>query len=244
MFGIHRNRLEPVRHSLAQIFLKKSLALDSIRIASQNQSPIAQKRQNEVSRAVVISQQVSLGVAGFGEIHFVQIAQTEPFAVQFDGRGFRAPLEQLVFDLGFCVEHAANNLGRANHDRGGRISGGNLVFPLAICGTRVLAERQENRVTQSVLLRPSTEFDTRHQSRRDPRWFFICFRPKSSEPKGRAEVRASVQPPTTASTVLVIFSFTQYGLRSETYGPSARLATIPSRPFCSASVNNSFPCSN
>src|SRR5882672_6684334 len=78
MFGIHRNRLEPVRHPLAQIFLKKSLALDSIRIASQHQSPIAQKRQNEVSRAVVISQQVPLGVAGFGEIHFVQIAQTQP----------------------------------------------------------------------------------------------------------------------------------------------------------------------
>jgi hypothetical protein len=30
-------------------------------------------------------------------------------------------------------------------------------------------------VTQSVLLRPSAEFDTRHQSRRDPGWLFVGF---------------------------------------------------------------------
>src|SRR5260370_24038360 len=53
MFGIQRNRLEPVRQSLAQIFLKKSLALDSVGVAAQNQSPVAQKGQNEVSHAVV-----------------------------------------------------------------------------------------------------------------------------------------------------------------------------------------------
>jgi len=56
--------------------------------------------------------------------------------------------------------------------------------------------------------------------------FFALIRPNSSEPKGRAEVRDSVQPLTTASTVLVTFSFTQYGLRSETYGLSARFADI------------------
>src|SRR5207302_4573535 len=76
------------------------------------------------------------------------------------------------------------------------------------------------------------------------RSFLPSYKPNNNEPKGRAEVRASVQPPTTASTVLALFSFTQYGLRSETYGLSARFATIPSNPFCSASVNNSFPCSS
>src|SRR5207249_12192752 len=76
------------------------------------------------------------------------------------------------------------------------------------------------------------------------RSFLPSYKPNNNEPKGRAGVRDSVQPPTMASTVLVIFSFTQYGLRLETYGLSARFATIPSKPFCSASANNSFPCSN
>src|SRR5229473_8032160 len=114
-------------------------------------------------------------MAGLGKIHFVQVAEAQPFAVQFDGDGFRAPLEQLGFDLGFCVEHASDNLGRANHSwsGGGYSSSGNLVLPLAIRGTRILAERDENRVTQSVLLRPSTEFDARDQRRRNPRRLLI-----------------------------------------------------------------------
>src|SRR6267143_5663335 len=52
MFGIHRNRLEPLRQTFAQIFLKKSLALDSVGIAAQYQSLIAQKGQNEIAHAV------------------------------------------------------------------------------------------------------------------------------------------------------------------------------------------------
>src|SRR5713101_3794076 len=43
MFGIHGNRFEPVWHALAQVFLKESLGFDSVRIAPQNQSPVAQK---------------------------------------------------------------------------------------------------------------------------------------------------------------------------------------------------------
>src|SRR5229473_7265461 len=58
MFGIQRNRLEPIRYSLAQVFLKKSLALYSVGIASQNQSPVAQKRQDEIRHAVVVGQEI------------------------------------------------------------------------------------------------------------------------------------------------------------------------------------------
>src|SRR6267378_4133753 len=41
MFGIHRNGLEPLRQTFAHVFLKKSLALDSVGVASQDQGAIA-----------------------------------------------------------------------------------------------------------------------------------------------------------------------------------------------------------
>src|SRR6267378_1400906 len=74
MFGIHRNRFEPVGHALAQIFLKESLAFDSVRIAAQDQGPVAEKGQNELTYTVVVSQEIPLGVAGLGKIDFVQVA--------------------------------------------------------------------------------------------------------------------------------------------------------------------------
>src|SRR5437879_9135776 len=37
LFGIERHGCEPFRDALAQVFLKESLALDSVRIAPQNQ---------------------------------------------------------------------------------------------------------------------------------------------------------------------------------------------------------------
>src|SRR5882762_5700477 len=47
-FGIEGDGFKPVRYAFAQIFLKESLALDSVRIAAQNQGPIAEKGQDEV----------------------------------------------------------------------------------------------------------------------------------------------------------------------------------------------------
>src|SRR5437667_6073922 len=41
MFRIYRNCLEPVRQAFAYVLLKKSLSLDSVGVASQNQSPVA-----------------------------------------------------------------------------------------------------------------------------------------------------------------------------------------------------------
>ena len=101
MFGIYWNRLEPIRQAFAHVLLKKSLSLDSVGVASQNQSPVAEKRQDEIRRAVVVGQQIPFGIAGLRKIHFVQVAEAQPFAVQFDGDGFRPPLEQLSFDLIF-----------------------------------------------------------------------------------------------------------------------------------------------
>jgi len=79
--------------------------------------------------------------------------------------------------VGCCGEYAADDLGRANYGWGsGRCGGGDLVLPLAICGTRILAERKENRVAQRVLLCPSAEFDARDEGGRDPGWLFVGFR--------------------------------------------------------------------
>src|SRR5215469_18718569 len=52
--------------------------------------------------------------------------------------------------------------------------------------------------------------------------FFPSYNPSSNEPKGIASVRASVHPPTTASSVWLTFSFAQLALRSPTYRLSAR----------------------
>src|SRR6266481_7579010 len=72
-FRINRHGCEPLRHAFAQIFLKKSLSLDSVGIASQNQSPIAQKGQDEIRHAVVVGQKIPLGMTGLGKIDFVQV---------------------------------------------------------------------------------------------------------------------------------------------------------------------------
>ena len=93
MFGVYGNRLEPIRQTLAHVFLKKSLALDSVRIAAQHQCPFAEKGQDEIGHAVVVGQEFPFGVAGLWKINFVQIAEPQPFAVQFDADGFRAAFE-------------------------------------------------------------------------------------------------------------------------------------------------------
>src|SRR6266850_961689 len=84
LFGIEGHGCEPFRDALAQVFLKKSLALDSVRIAPQNQRPIAEKRQDEVGHAVVVGQQIPFRVARLRKVDFVQIAQSQPFAVEFN----------------------------------------------------------------------------------------------------------------------------------------------------------------
>ena len=56
MLGVHGNRLKPLRQTFPHVFLKKSLSLDSVRVAAQNQSPVAQKGQDEISHAVVVGQ--------------------------------------------------------------------------------------------------------------------------------------------------------------------------------------------
>src|SRR5216684_3372764 len=47
-FRINLHGCEPLRHAFPQIFLKESLALDSVRVTPQHQSSIAQKGQDEV----------------------------------------------------------------------------------------------------------------------------------------------------------------------------------------------------
>ena len=88
LFGIEGHGCEPFRDALAQVFLKESLALDSVRIAPQNQRPIAEKGQNEVGHAVVVGQQIPFRVARLGKVDFIQIAQSQPFAVELNGNGF------------------------------------------------------------------------------------------------------------------------------------------------------------
>src|SRR5260370_39503025 len=73
-FGIKRHGCEPLRYAFAQIFLKESLCLDSVRIAAQDQGSIADKRQNEVRATIVGGGEVPLGVAGFGRVDVLQVA--------------------------------------------------------------------------------------------------------------------------------------------------------------------------
>src|SRR2546429_4326115 len=56
LFGIEGHGCEPFRDPLAQVFLKERLALDSVRIATQNQSPVAEKGQDKIGHAVVVGQ--------------------------------------------------------------------------------------------------------------------------------------------------------------------------------------------
>src|SRR5712692_9307705 len=87
-FGIKRHGCEPLRYAFAQIFLKESLSLDSVRIAAQDQGSIAEKWQNEVRDTIVVCEHVPFGVAAFGQIDFVQVSYSAPFAPQLDRDGF------------------------------------------------------------------------------------------------------------------------------------------------------------
>src|SRR5258708_30130741 len=74
MFGIHRNRLEPLRQTFAHVLLKKSLALDSVGITSQDEGPITTKRQDQVGHAVVVSEKIPFRGADLGKKDFVKVA--------------------------------------------------------------------------------------------------------------------------------------------------------------------------
>src|SRR5260370_26380066 len=71
MFGIHRNRLEPLRQTFAHVLLKKNPALGSRRNTSQDRGPIPEKRQDEVRPAVVSKEEIPVPVAGLREIKLV-----------------------------------------------------------------------------------------------------------------------------------------------------------------------------
>src|SRR5260370_14518932 len=66
-FRINRHGGEPLRQTFAHVLLKKSLALDSVRIAAQDQSPIAQKGQDEIRHAIVVGEQISFRYARLGK---------------------------------------------------------------------------------------------------------------------------------------------------------------------------------
>src|SRR5882724_1772624 len=61
------------------------------------------------------------------------------------------------------------------NDGRSRNSRGYFVFELAIRGPRILAKRDENRMTQRALVGPSAELDARDQVGRNPGWFFVGF---------------------------------------------------------------------
>ena len=94
------------------------MALDAIGIAAQHQRAIPQKREDVVRDAVVVGEQVSLRVAGFGKINLVEVAEAEPLAVQLDGDVFGAALEQFRLDVRFCFQNPPYQF-RCMHDGGG-----------------------------------------------------------------------------------------------------------------------------
>src|SRR5580692_4726964 len=71
--GIHGDGFKPFRQAFAYVFLKESLAFDSVGIAAQNQRAVAEKRKDEVGDLVVVGQKVAFRVAGFWKIDFVQV---------------------------------------------------------------------------------------------------------------------------------------------------------------------------
>src|SRR5580700_4238597 len=124
--GIHGDSFKPFRQAFAYVFLKESLAFDSVRIAAQNQRAVAEKRKDEVGDLVVVGQKVAFRVAGFWKVNLVQVAQPQAFAVKLDGNGFCATVEQLCFDLRVLADHSADDLGSANYGGSstGRIGAG------------------------------------------------------------------------------------------------------------------------
>ena len=53
-FGIDGNGFEPIGETFAQVFLKESLALDSVGVAAQHQRAIFEEGRNVVGDGVVV----------------------------------------------------------------------------------------------------------------------------------------------------------------------------------------------
>src|SRR5207245_11058967 len=104
---------------LMKIFWEESPAVDAVRIAGEEQRRLAQKRQDQVGNEVVVGEQIPVRVAGLREIHFVQVAEPEPLAINFNRDGFQAALEQFIFDLSFRAQHATYDLGASHYRRSG-----------------------------------------------------------------------------------------------------------------------------
>lgn len=181
LFGVYRNGLEPIGQAFAQILLKKRLALDAAGITAQNEGAILEKRKDAAGDGIVVGEEIALGVAGLGEIDFIEIGEMEAFAAELDVDGFRAAAEEFGFDLGLGGENAARNFGRLDNNDWGRGSGFDffggwgVVFPGAVGGADVFAESDENGMAEGTLIGPTAEFDAGDQFRRDPRRFLVGF---------------------------------------------------------------------
>src|SRR5689334_19767840 len=83
-FRWNGHRLDPLGHAFRHIFLKEGLPLDSVRVTPQDQWPVLEKRQKTLRHAIVISDQIALGVPRFRKEHFVQMRQPEALPLEIE----------------------------------------------------------------------------------------------------------------------------------------------------------------
>ena len=180
MLGIDGNGVKPVGEAVdvTEIFLEEGLTFDAVRITAENQRAVFEERKNVVGEAVVVGEEVALGIAGLGEIDLVEIGEAETFAVDFENGIFCPAFEEFGLDLGFGGENFADD-GRSGDDIGRRDGGlfggrsGRVLAPGAVLGIDVVAEGEKNGVAKTVFVGPGRIADAGDEFRADPGWFLV-----------------------------------------------------------------------
>ena len=118
---LHLDRLdaEPGRDVGADVLLRKRLAFDAVRIASQRERPVLEIRKEQRSDGVVIPDDIALGVAFAGIEDFVEVGKLEAVAVH-DGRhglGFSSEEGRVRAPGGFRRRTRSRRRGRIRRAR-------------------------------------------------------------------------------------------------------------------------------
>ena len=133
---------QPRRETFRRVLLKEKRLLDSVRISLQGKRPVLQVRQNEIGHAIVIVEDIALGVSFAGIEDLLQVGEFQRAAVDLERRFLGAVRQQLT--------------------RGG-------AFPHHLARAHIVAQPQENGRAQTVVRRPVGVFHLADQLRLSPR---------------------------------------------------------------------------
>ena len=161
---------------LTEVLLEKGLTFDAVGITAEDERAIFEERKDVIGHAVIVGKKIAFGVAGFGEIDFVEIGDAETLAIDFENCVFGAALKELGFNLRSSGQDFAND-GRGVDNVVGirfrRRRRRNFKLPGAVFGLGIVAEGEKDGMAETVFVGPGGVADAGNEFRAHPGGFFI-----------------------------------------------------------------------